>query len=257
MDTTVICLVPYHSSRSNDCVLAAASGRFACVETALAAEEWPYDNGDDPSFFVTRREGGLLTWGICRRDVRSKIQEGNVSVFVAFTNVGGVVQYRMSAVATVAGKIDRRLVSRDSRFQGKTYINLLIRPEGNGWTHDESDRHSAQRHPDWPWRISNHASLEKKRFEHRYAEIYKTGYFSDSDLTVAQDYVLFSQEPDETYISPRPPLVAIAQNGEHEKWLSCDLRRLTIDKAAELHHNGRYYMRTKNPVRPHHPLLKF
>ena len=62
METTEIYLIPYHSYQP-DSRINAAFGRFACVEKAIAAGEWPYDNGDDPSFFAARRDHGLLTWG--------------------------------------------------------------------------------------------------------------------------------------------------------------------------------------------------
>ena len=44
---------------------------------------WPYDGGDDPSFFCWRRhknQGGKLSWGVCRPDVRGAVQPGDVVV---------------------------------------------------------------------------------------------------------------------------------------------------------------------------------
>jgi hypothetical protein len=243
MDTTNVYLLPYHSFPP-DHRLDAASGRFACVENAIRSKEWPYDNGDDPSFFTARHDGGPLTWGICRHDVRDTIQKGSICVFLAFTKHQSSTEYRMSAVATVDEKLDRRSVFGDPRFRGKTYINLLVRPEGNVWTHDESDRHKDHRHADWLWRISEHGPMRKKQFECKYAHIYNSERFSDSDVIMAHDYVVFSQDPCETYISPKPPLVAVAKKGEHEKWVCNKLAQLTIRQAAELHPNQRDFLRS-------------
>jgi hypothetical protein len=87
---TDIYLVPYHSLRPESRILAACSGQFARVERAIMAAEWPYDNGDDPSFYVARRYGGPLTWGVCRPDVRSTIQTGSIVVFLKKTGTRNV-----------------------------------------------------------------------------------------------------------------------------------------------------------------------
>jgi hypothetical protein len=64
------------------------------LEKAIIDGEWPYDNGDDPSFYVARR-GGLLTWGVCRQDVRNSIEPGSIVVFFAYTSKDGAVYYRL------------------------------------------------------------------------------------------------------------------------------------------------------------------
>ncbi|HYV74191.1 MAG TPA: hypothetical protein VFB24_08045, partial [Candidatus Binatia bacterium] len=47
METTSVYFACFHSEpqQPNDC-----SGRYAVVEQAIANGDWPYDNGDDPSF---------------------------------------------------------------------------------------------------------------------------------------------------------------------------------------------------------------
>ena len=247
-------LIPYHSYQP-DSRINAAFGRFACVEKAIAAGEWPYDNGDDPSFFAARRDHGLLTWGVCRRDVRARIRVGSICVFVAFEKDRALIRYRMSAIATVAEKLDRRSVFQDSRFQGKTYINLLISPDGDGWKYDENDRHKQHRHKDWLWRISDHRAMKKDIFTRKYAQIYNAERFSSSDVVVAKDYILFSQDSEKTYISSHPPLVAAAQNGEHEHWISSELMMLTVGTAPQLHHRRRDFLRSKGRGYVHRQLL--
>lgn len=243
MATTDVYLVPYHSFPPTN-RLVAASGRFACVEKAIAAGEWPYDNGDDPSFYAARHDGGILTWGVCRQDVRNKIRRGSICVFFAFTKDRDITRYRMSAVATISEKLDRRSVFQDPRFHNKHYINVLIRPDGNGWAYDEKDRHKGDRHTDWLWRIATHGATGQKEFDARNIDICTTGHFTDDNVEIAKNYVVFSDRADETHISSNPPLAAVAQNGAHERWVSDNLKRLTVAVAAGLHPGQRNFLRS-------------
>jgi hypothetical protein len=73
---------------------------------------------------------------------------------------------------------------------------------------------------------------------------------------MARNYVVFSSEPDETYISPNPPEVAIAERGERELWIDSELKRLTIDKAAQSHRANRGFLRSRG-FGFVHPELRF
>jgi hypothetical protein len=255
---TDIYLMPYHSLRPDSRILAACSGQFALVERAIMAAEWPYDNGDDPSFYVARRYGGPLTWGVCRADVRSAIQLGSIVVFCSYTKTETVYRYRMSAVATVAEKWDRRSVFNDLRClrYADKYLNLLIRPDNEDWKYNESDRHKSHRHPDWLWRIADHGGLNGEKFRTRHLGVYDSGAFSAETVRMARNYVVFSFEPDETYISPNPPEVAVAERGEHELWIDSELKRLTIDEAAQSHPANRGFLRSRG-FGFVHPELRF
>jgi hypothetical protein len=234
------------------------SGQFAVVERAITAGEWPYDNGDDPSFYVARRHGGSLTWGICRQDVRTAIRPGSIVVFFSYTKTGTVYRYRISAVATVAEKVDHRFVFNDPRFEAHAdkYLNLLIRPENDGWKYDESDRHKSHRHRDWLWRIADHTGLTADAFNTRYQPFRERGSFPAGGVSMAKNYVVFSSAPEETYISPNPPEVAVAERGRHETWVEGELKRLTIDKAAQLHKRKRGFLRSRG-FGYVHPELRF
>ncbi len=242
---TAIYLVPYHSEPGLH--LDGSKGQFAVVEKAIVAREWPYDNGDDPSFYVVRK-GGPLTWGVCRQDVRNGIERGSIVVFFSFTSHGRAIRYRLSAVATVADSIDRREVFGDTRFRKyrDLYRNILVRPGKRGWRYDESDRAPDARHDDWLWRIAVHGK-RKELFRARYERIFTTGRFDDGDVQLAKNYIVFSAAPNETYISPDPPKVAMAIKGEHEKWSDKGLQRLTVGKASAVLASGRDYLRTDNP----------
>lgn len=103
-------------------------------------------------------------------------------MFFAFTKDQEVIEYRMSAVATVSEKLDRRSLFQDTRFDGKHYINILIRPDGNGWVYDESDRHKGDRHKDWLWRIAAHGATGQSVLDTRYAGTHTTEHFTDDDV---------------------------------------------------------------------------
>jgi hypothetical protein len=222
------------------------TGQFAVVEKAIAAGEWPYDNGDDPSFYATRK-GGRLTWGVCRQELRNSIKPGSIVVFFSFTPQGSDIRYRLSAVVTVAEKLDRRFIYSDARFSEHLglYLNVLIKPQTEGWQYDETDREKRARHPDWLWRIAVHGR-GKDSFQSKHKNIYQAGRFDNDDISIEKNYVLFSNVSDETYISPDPPEVAIAQQGRHEQWTNQRLRTLTVEVAAALLPSCRNYLRTIN-----------
>ena len=75
----LVCFHSQHRETTEDC-----SGQYRAVEEAIQQGEWPYDNGDDPSFFVAGA-GGPLTWGVCRQNLRTAIRQGSIVVFFSFT----------------------------------------------------------------------------------------------------------------------------------------------------------------------------
>jgi len=252
-----IYLVPYHSEPGLH--VRGSTGQFAIVEKAIVAEEWPYDNGDDPSFYVAR-QGGYLTWGVCRQQVRNSAEIGSIFVFFSYTTMERKTRYRISAVATVSEKLDRASFYRDERFRQhrQSYLNLLVRPSSAGWFYDEKDRDRSARHSDWLWRISRHGPNKKAAFQEKYRGIYESGMWSDGDVPQAKNYVIFSPSPDETYISPHPPDVAMAIKGQHEEWTNPEIRRLTVGHAGARTRHRRDFLRTDNRSgRNVHPQIRF
>jgi hypothetical protein len=119
---TAIYLVCFHSVKPTS--LHGAKGQYLAVETAILNGEWPYDNGDDPSFDVARR-GGLLTWGVCRQDLRNSIITGSIVVFFSFTPlVTDEILYRLCGVATVTDKMNHCAIHRDHRFSQHRHLCL-------------------------------------------------------------------------------------------------------------------------------------
>lgn len=246
---TAVYLVCFHSVPS--ATLRGSSGQYLVVERAIQDGEWPYDNGDDPSFYVARR-GGPLTWGVCRQDLRTAIVKDSIVVFFSFTPIAkDRILYRLCAVATVSGKLDHRAVYCDKRFAHfrQSYINGLIRPEHDGWQYWEADRPISDRHKDWLWRIADHRGLSRTDFAKKYATILKDQWFSATSLArralqFGRNYVIFSQ-PAGTYISPHPPEVAVATSGRHEEWMNPRFQALTVGMAASC--GERNYLRIVNP----------
>jgi hypothetical protein len=260
---TSIYLVCFHSEKPKH--LECAKRQFRTVETAIQTDEWPYDNGDDPSFYVARKKGGRLTWGICRQDLRNAIHEGSIVVFFSFSSLeDDKVLYRLCAVATVEGKVDHRSAHSDlrlERFRG-FYINGLITRAKGGWRHDESDRHFSERHPDWLWRMANHQGVTKEKFDKQHLKIYKNNLISDADLSsnkliLAGNYVIFSAIDSRTFISPNPPDVAVAVKAYHEEWTNKKLQKLTVGEAKSQDKTNRDYLRTANKLGYVHRQIRF
>ena len=224
---TAIYLVCFHSEPRDS--LNGCKGQYLAVETAILNAEWPYDNGDDPSFYVARR-GGPLTWGVCRADLRNKISKSSIVVFFSFTpGMKDETVYRLCAVETVVDKVDHRSIYVDHRFSGfpGLYINGLIAPENGGWRHEETDRPRADQHTDWLWRIGDRSKTGHVKFKQQHAATYLDGKFSESAVQLARNYVIFSSPPDRALISAVPPIVATAVNGQHEIWIDAKLKELT------------------------------
>jgi hypothetical protein len=250
-EKVAVYLICYHSQKPAS--LRGAERQFLAVERAINDGIWPYDNGDDPSFFVAR-EGGPLTWGVCRQEVRNSIRVGSIVAFFSFTPIReGQVLYRLSAVTTVLEKQDVRAVYRDKQFAAfrDHFINALMRPTKNGWRYDESDRAEPLRHKDWLWRIADHDGLTIERFKKKYSQVYQQGLIPNdllesAGLRLAENYILFSTAAEDSYICNNPPEVAVALKGEHEVWSEEQFESLTVGTAAEYLTSGRDYLRVAN-----------
>jgi hypothetical protein len=247
---TDIYVACFHSELGQD--IRGASGQFEIVEKAIQSGEWPYDNGDDPSFYQAQRRNPL-TWGVCRQNVRNAIQKDDIVVFISFTKVRNLlVVYRLCSVATVASKMDHRYVWDDPRFKGKAYLNVLIEADPNKerWVHTENDRRRGARHQDWLWRITDHSEVDQKTFNRELKAVYEQGWFSNETticgkpLRMAENYVVFSDE----YIPDNPPEVAYASKGSCERWTDNALKQAIFRSVENI---TRTNIRTTNPSIAH------
>jgi hypothetical protein len=165
---TRIFFVVFHTT-ARDSVISPCGSVGATPRRALKLDDWPYDSGDDPSFYAARKFGGKLSWGVCRQDVRNRLCPGDVVVFFSSSKQEdtGRTNYRLCALATA-----ERRVSQDDIWQDESlaiyreYSNLLIRPLGDaGWEHFEPDLGGQGGHHDWLWRIACHRGLQRGDFK--------------------------------------------------------------------------------------------
>lgn len=237
---------------------------IALFKKAVSQQDWPFDGGDDPSFYAARKFGGQLSWGVCRQDVRNNLRSDDVVVFFSFRKFEetGDSEYRLCAIATVERKVSQMEVWQDRNLRlYKKYFNLLIRPSKSargGWEHFEP---TSQVHNDWLWRIADHDGLRKKNFK----VIQKTDCLEPkatvrgNRVVIARNYVLFSADPDKTHVLFEPPVVAWHSKGKAaEEWnrdkFSQSVRGLTLEMAERA--NGRWRsLRIRNSQRAHRHIV--
>jgi len=270
-----IYLAPFHSSFTG-------YGKNACgkawgpLSEAIERCEWPYDiPGDDPSFFSRRKHGGNLTWGVCRQQVRNRLEAGDVVVFFSFREIedGGEIEYRLCAVATVERKVRQIDIWSDHEFSARVlsgremrayrrYLNLLIRPakQKDGWEHYEPSAKD-EGHGDWLWRIAEHRGLRKRDFHQLESTNFLPADAQVRGLTVkiAENYVIFSSKPSETMILAHPPVIAWnLRRGENETWeqdvFSQTVRGLTLGNAHQYGVPRSRSLRSGNLQRAHPPV---
>jgi len=221
---TTVFLSPYKSEltkgKRGDCGKA-----FAPLHRALSQQTWPYDYGDDPSFFCRKNRGGALTWGVCRADVRSQLDPGDIVVFFSFTTSSSEVTYRLSAIATVERKIPQSAIFLDSTFKTyRRYLNLLVKPaDGNGkeWIHEEPAAPSPkEKHSDWLKRLAIYKKYSRAALEKQCAEEkVRIGQTIDGKPFVfGANYVIFSRSQEHTLVLERPPIVAHSEPPNAEVW---------------------------------------
>ena len=195
---------------------------YICVYRVDAAEGWPYDMGDDPSFRASeeyRNRGGAVSWGVCRAGVRNAIQESDVVVFFGAERNAKVTAYRFTGFATVARTITQaEIFGRQEHKVYRHYTNLLIRPAQGGFEHFEPAFTSGgdrKQHKDWLWRIAD-------RRQHRRGELEPLeagGVVRPESVRFGANYVLFRPEGFGTLILAEPPLVAeVHEWGQEELW---------------------------------------
>jgi hypothetical protein len=231
----------------------------ACLplSNALKLGKWPYDVGDDPSFFSQAALESNLTWGVCRPQVRNKISEGDIVIFVSVRRRtrDHPFEYCLCGVATVETKVRQTEIWQcDGLTKFRDYLNLLIRPDKDGaWEHFEPGSEDA--HKDWLWRIAVQKGSKKDRFEPVDARnvLRSNDRINGLPIVAAKNYVVFSTNPELTRISKQPQQIASCDtNGEPEKWKS--------DASAIYHHifgtaekfcSNRRSLRTTNKQHSH------
>jgi hypothetical protein len=194
------------------------------LSQALKRGAWPYDVGDDPSFFSKVQNRSNLTWGVCRPQVRNRIQPGDIVVYfsVRQKEKEHPFEYQLCAVVTVEKKVRQTDVWLVPRFRKcfASYLNLVLRPNGrHRWRH--SERGSEKPHKDWIWRIADHDGLKKSQFRPLEAKdtFDQHSRVGGRPVSIAANYVIFSDDKKLSRVLRHPPLTAVSQrNGQPETW---------------------------------------
>ncbi len=266
MATIRIYFAAFHAT-SDDSSMSPCGSTIDAFKRAVKRQNWPYDNGDDPSFYAMRKFGGQLSWGICRQDVRNRLRHGDIVVFFSFRKFKetGDSEYRLCALATVEKKVRQLDLWEDRTLRKFTrYFNLLIKPSKSSrytWKHFEPTLEGSRLHGDWLWRIADHRGFRKKDFKKLQAtDSFRIGaMIRGRSLVVAANYVLFSADRAKTHVLSRPPVVAWHSKGKPaEEWnpdgFSQSVRQLTLDVAERA--NGRKRsLRIRNSQRAHRHIV--
>jgi hypothetical protein len=111
-----------------------------------------YDWGDDPSFFISKQIFGdynHVTWGVCRRNVRVQLKEGDVVIFFCGKQTERIWNYYFIGYGTVERCLrDRKEIWFDNELLPyKKFYNMLT---------DANEQHYepfGAPHKDWGNRI--------------------------------------------------------------------------------------------------------
>ncbi len=111
-----------------------------------------YDWGDDPSFFMSKQLFGNfnhVTWGVCRRNVRIQLSEGDVVIFFCGKADKRFWNYYFIGYGTVQCALaNRQQIWTEEAYKSyRKYYNVLVNINGN---HYEP---FGEPHDDWKKRI--------------------------------------------------------------------------------------------------------
>jgi len=227
---------------------------------AVRRSDWPYDAGDDPSFFSMRFTGGALTWGICRPDLRNKLKPGDTVIFFAFKFRPGGLDYYFCGYNTVSRLVRQSDVwEHDGLSCYRQYLNLLISRQGTSYQWHEPHRVGAPKsalHRDWLWRIAKREGFCRKDFD----AVDGLDLFEPQRtclgqgrrrLKLAPNYVLFGRERPDNFTLETPYLVARYEGSPAamETWRDNDERAEAI-RSMTVCLSDRGHLRTRNRQRP-------
>jgi len=162
-------------------------------------------------FFSPAQLGGPVTWGVCRPNVRNRIEVGDWVVFFSCPDAPEGREYKCVGALRVEAKImQTEVFGAGTDPLLRNYLNLLIRPCGQGWNWYEP---ALRRwHADWLWRLSAGTRGRKKSLEQLGID-HEAG--RPLPEQVAANYVIFSSV--DAIIATNPPQVA-RQVEKHESW---------------------------------------
>jgi hypothetical protein len=187
------------------------TGFVNCIQNH---NNWHYDIGDDPSFYCSNNHHTNLTWGICRPDIRNNISSNDVVLYFCFC--AECNSYFLTGLATVDALISQSDIWTNKNYaQYNNFFNLLIKikPSTSKWEHFEPlfmpDGNG--KHDDWLDRIIIPSNANK--------------FVINGDQIkyhIKKNYVIFKNNPKETYILKNQIQVATWKPGDDkETWMDC------------------------------------
>lgn len=187
-------VIPSRETLLVDAMISAAKHEDLSILLPLYETGSAYDWGDDPSFFsaeFTQGNASHAGWGICRPNVRARLDRGDLVVFFCArrANEGAVTEYLFVGFGIIGEKVaDRRRIWTEPRLAPyRNHLNVLVRYDAAG-------------------------------VEERY-ERFEPGHPLDWDRRARSPYLIF--DPALSRFNAAAPLVvAIAAPGEkRETWL--------------------------------------
>lgn len=234
-----IFIAPYHAYLPEKFNRDTVPTQYLCVTDAISKETWPYDYGDDPSFYSSDAQRGRLSWGVCRPDTRNQVAPGDVVVFVAFIKKPSThVLYKLSAVATVERKEHHCDLLSNPVLKGEfgSYANLLLSEGPNDtWIHREPSLPSCDWHKDWLCRMG--PKSQPKAIPREIITV-SGALCGTIPFSFGRNYVIFTKPPTETFILGEPHPVAESTGKNLESWfqdaVSQCIHQLTVQFAQQL-----------------------
>src|SRR5262245_54641763 len=115
------------AEQPDSCHTSAVSAAYAVVYLRRPGQAWPADIGDDPALMAAAQsESGVITWGICRRNLRNLVRAGDVLVFFAADRLTDhtPASYCWVGYATVDRKISQAEIwEKNELADFRTYPN--------------------------------------------------------------------------------------------------------------------------------------
>lgn len=265
-------LAPYHSylkkGFNHDCV----PQEYRAITQAIATQNWPYDYGDDPSFYCAETSGGRITWGVCRPDVRNEIRTGDAAVFFPFIadEENRTFEYKISAVATVERKVSHRDVFNDGDLKAEfgKYVNTLIRPnERGGWKHEEPSIPENDWHKDWVCRMAPRNCTEWRTLVEGCDALQSVGtnVIAHVPFVFGNNYVIFDKNRTFT-LAMTADILAHSAYKKPEQWKSNNLVAATVyewtvgfaRRVAEKAQKDARFLKIPNKTQhPHSPCIRW
>jgi CRISPR/Cas system CMR-associated protein Cmr5 small subunit len=203
---------------------------------------WLYDVGDDPSFYCSNILGTNLSWGICRPDIRNKIQPNDTVVFFCYNGIEQ--KYYLVALATVKEKIKQTDIWTNNDYSSyRKHFNLLIRLNNGLWEHYEPLFNEKGKHKNWAHRIAS--DFPNDTFQSMENNIIL-------NFPIRDNYVLFKKNDYDTYVLTNPILVAKWSKGQNkESWHDSDNSKSIKDMIFRETHRDSLRVHPKNQGHVH------